>query len=443
MKRVSAFRTKVKVCVALCVMLICGSVSVLAVGTYNVVHEIMDWGPATTKLIMDLGVVVNACPIDNDAFTVFVRRVDGRAKVSLLESGYREITKAYISDAEGHKVDQGSFVTLALAYGPDDPLSSPINYQGTNDWILYDYTIKQGKDIVSNNVTVSDFMATTLGEVHIPQIEKFSLDGTLWYTDEEYGDIFLAYADYKPPGAYSGSGFPLIIWLHGSEEGGFDTSLPIISYKACSFASDQAQSYFNDEAYVLVPQANTYWMDDGSQIPFDERTENMSIYTKALKQLIDTYILENPGIDVNRIYIGGGSNGGFMTMVMILAYPNTFAAAFPVSEAALDALIPEEALQRIVDMPIWFVHSASDTVVPATRFTLSTYERLIKMGAPNVQLSYLRDVIDTSGRYFKADGTPYAYPGHWAWIYLHNNELYTTVNGRDISFLEWLATQRK
>lgn len=443
MRFVSSFRTKVWGCVGLCVMLVCLQTVVFAVGTYNVLHEIMDWGPATTKVMMDLGVVVNACPIDNDAFTVYARRVDTRAKVSLLASGYREVTKAYISDARGNKVDQGNYVTLELAYGPDDVLSSPMHYVGTNAWVQYEYTIKQGKDIVSNNVTVSDFMGTTLGDIYIPQIEKFSLDGSMRYADPEYGEIFLRYADYKPPGAYAGSNEPLIIWLHGSEEGGLDASLPITSYKACALAGEEAQSFFDDGAYVLVPQTETYWMDDGSQIPFDERKVNVSKYTNALMRLIETYVAENPGIDRDRIYIGGGSNGGFMTMVMILAYPEYFAAAFPVSEAALDAFIADDELLRIRDMPIWFVHSASDTVVSASRFTLSTYERLIQMGAENIQLSYFPNVVDTSRRFWKADGSPYEYSGHWAWIYLHNNELYTSVDGREVSFLEWLAAQRR
>lgn len=39
----------------------------------------------------------------------------------------------------------------------------------------------------------------------------------------------------------------------------------------------------------------------------------------------------------------------------------------------------------------------------------STYDRLIKAGAKNAQLSYFDNVIDTTGLYKKADGTPYEY----------------------------------
>lgn len=431
-----------KACGVLLAIFILLPISAFA-GTYNVIHEIMDWGPATTKVIMELGVVIDACPIDKDTFTVYVRRVDRRADVSLLESGYRDVIKAYISDALGNRVDQGGYVTLELAYGPEDKLSSPMNYLGTNAWITCDYTVKQGKDIVSNQVTVSDFMATTLGETYVPQIDKFTLNGHMRYWDDQYGDVYLSYADYKPPGAYEGSDFPLIIWLHGSEEGGYDAKLPITAYKACAYADASQQYFFGGEAYVLAPQTATYWMDDDTQMLFDEKIENRSKYLHALMQLIESYIQQNPGIDRNRVYIGGASNGGFMTMAMILAYPDYFAAAFPVSEAALDSLISDEALRKIVDLPIWFVHSASDIVVPATHFTLATYDRLIKMGAKNVHLSYPRNVIDTSGKYFKPDGTPYEYPGHWSWVYVHNNELSDWIDGKQVTFLEWLASQKR
>jgi len=427
----------------LLIVLFFSPVSAISSGTYNVVHEIMDWGPATTKVIIELGVELGACPIAPETFSVHVRRVDGRADVSLLASGDRKVEKAYISDALGNRVDFGSFVALELSYGPEDELSSPMNYLGTYAWISCDYTVKQKEGIVSNNVTVSDFIATALGETYIPQIQGFSLDGRMRYADEKYGDVHLSYADYKPLGAFEGAGFPLIIWLHGGEEGGGDASLPITAYKACAFASAPAQAFFGGEAYVLAPQAETYWMDDGTRDLFEERKENSSKYTNALMRLIEIYIEQNPGIDRDRVYIGGASNGGFMTMAMILAFPEFFAAAFPVSEAALDALIPEESLLGIVDLPIWFVHSASDAVVPATLFTLSTYERLIRLGARNVQLSYPQKVIDTTGKFQNPDGSPYEYPGHWSWIYLHNNELTATFNGKQVTFLEWLAAQKR
>ena len=44
-------------------------------------------------------------------------------------------------------------------------------------------------------------------------------------------------------------------------------------------------------------------------------------------------------IDTNRIYLGGDSNGGFMTMKMLIRNPGRYAAAFPVCEALDDSAI--------------------------------------------------------------------------------------------------------
>lgn len=59
-----------------------------------------------------------------------------------------------------------------------------------------------------------------------------------------------------------------------------------------------------------------------------------SIYTDTLIELIQKYVEEHPGIDQNRIYIGGCSNGGYMTMNLLFEKPDYFAAAYPVCDAA-------------------------------------------------------------------------------------------------------------
>ncbi|MDR3248589.1 MAG: prolyl oligopeptidase family serine peptidase, partial [Treponema sp.] len=160
-------------------------------------------------------------------------------------------------------------------------------------------------------------------------------------------------------------------------------------------------------------------------------------YTRALKKLFDTYLENNPGIDRKRVYLGGLSNGGYMTQVLILEYPTYFAAAIPVCSAALDRRISDKELRGIRNLPVWYVQSASDKAVFAPSHALATYDRLIKMDAPHVYCSYPRDVQGL------LDNTPYVYPGHSSWIYVYNNALAQYINGRAITILEWLAEQRR
>jgi predicted peptidase len=172
-------------------------------------------------------------------------------------------------------------------------------------------------------------------------------------------------------------------------------------------------------------------------------TLNASKYTRALKDLIDCYVSAQNGIDRQRIYIGGCSNGGFMTQVLIMEYPELFAAAFPVCSAAMDSRITDKQLNDIRSMPIWFVNAASDPVVPAPKHSLATYDRLVKLEAPRVYYSYPRDVHDISGRYKQEDGSPYVYSGHCSWIYVYNNWLTQHIDGKEVSIMEWLAAQRR
>ena len=69
-------------------------------------------------------------------------------------------------------------------------------------------------------------------------------------------------------------------------------------------------------------------------------------------------------------------------------------------------------------------------------------ERLKKAGA-DVHFSYFDNVIDTSGKYKKADGTPYEYMGHWSWIYVYNDQCEDTINGKQVKLFQWMAEQKR
>ena len=410
---------------------------------YHQVHTIMDWGPAVTKLILDLDKKIHARPMDVNSFSVSVKRIDPRiGRTGLVGEGNRKIKGIFVSDAQGNKADSGNHITLEMEYGPADSLSSPMNYYKTrNAWIKCQYQITPKKNLGDISVLTVD----KPGKIYRPQLEKFNFNGKVKYMDREYGEITLTYADYIPPGAHEGSNFPLIIWLHGLGEGGTDASLPVSANKACHFAGPEIQAYFGGEAYVLAPQSPTFWMDIVHMDPRDggNETLNASKYTRALKNLIDRYLGEHPGINRSRIYIGGCSNGGFMTQVLIMDYPDLFAAAFPVCSAAMDSKITDKQLRDIRHMPIWFVNAAADPVVPAPKNSLATYDRLVKLGAPQVYYSYPRNIHDKSGLYTKKDGSPYGYPGHHSWIYVYNNWLIQPVGGKEITLMEWLSRQRK
>ncbi len=127
----------------------------------------------------------------------------------------------------------------------------------------------------------------------------------------------------------------MVIWLHGQGEGGTDPDIAILGNEVSALAKEEIQSYFQTDdvtgAYVLAVQTPTYWMDEGDGT--NGNGSGISRYTEILMDTINDYVAAHPDVDTDRIYLGGCSNGGYMTMNMVIQYPDYFAAAYPVCEA--------------------------------------------------------------------------------------------------------------
>lgn len=424
----------VSLCLCMLMMLLagCGRKALQAAATqsYRTVIEVEDWGPAITKVIVDLGQAAQKNSVDTDTFTVHVQRTESRARTKIMgdAKGNREVIKAYISDADGDEVEEGNYAALEMKIGPDISLASPINYSKATDfnaWVECAYTITQQKDIATESGLISGIVADrSAGEIKL-LLDDFTVsEGT-------YDGITMKYAGFAP--ADSGK-HPLIVWLHGAGEGGNDGLLPIAANKAANFASEEIQSYFGG-AYVLAPQSPSMWMQ--GEKGFGDGT---SIYEDALMELIEDYAAGHPWIDTDRIYLGGDSNGGYMTMILARDYTGYFAAAFPTCEALRDALITDQDIQTLSSIPIWFIAAKSDTTVPVNDFLVPTYNRLIAAGAEDVHLSLYEKVVDQTGLYENQDGAPYEYYGHWSWIYVYNNDPSAVIDGKTVTIMEWLAS---
>ena len=416
---------------------------------YKTVTEVFDWGPAVSKLVVNLGTKVSSKDIDKDTFKVYVERKLSEGALTFAEGlkykqgnislgseardekdlkGYREITNAYVSDENGNKSDSGNFVTIEMKVGPTVNLGAALNFDlitSYNTWVTSDYTITLNKNI--GNLKSQNFVIdNSKGDIR-PVTDK--------WTFHHFGDktrLSFAYASYEPK---DNGQHPLIIWLHGMGEGGNDSpSLPIMANKANFFADDSIQKYFGG-AYVLAPQARTYWMHG-----YKDFADGTSIYRDSLMELIKDYVKNHPNLDDRKIYIGGDSNGGYMTMLMIRDYPEYFAAAFPTCEGLADKLISDADIQALSHTPTWFIAAKTDTVLPPKDYVVPTFARLKKIGAP-VYFSYLDNVTDKTGLYKKDDGSAYEYMGHWVWIPLYNDEIEGVVDGKNMKLFEWLAQQ--
>ena len=407
--------------------------------SYQAFAPVLDWGGHVTKIIVEMGQPVSAIPEKElaEKFRVHVYKIDQQtglvamtpksffSKAVVPAVGSVDILSAYPCDADGNPADESEYVLLETDYGPTKPYSA-LAYQKNGFTTLSDWrcTIEYEGKVIANR-----------GELILEGKE-------LVETGVSASGLNMAWVKPQMENAHP----PLIIWLHGAGEGGWDPYVAILGNKVINLASKEIQSYFGG-AWLLAPQCQTMWMDNGSG---KYTRTGKSKYTTALMDTIEEFIAAHPEIDRSRIYIGGCSNGGFMTMRMVIDYPEYFAGAYPVCEALYDETISDRDIENIKHLPIWFTHAKVDTIVPPEETAVPTYKRLIAAGAENVHFSYYERVLDQTGRFKKEDGTPYEYFGHGSWIYTLNNDCKldfdgspVLLNGQPTTIFEWLAAQHK
>ena len=133
------------------------------------------------------------------------------------------------------------------------------------------------------------------------------------------------------------SGYPLLLFLHGSDERGNDLSN--LKSKGPPSFLDKKQDF---PFVVLSPQC----------------PEGREWDTQNLLALLD-HIEASLSIDKSRIYVTGLSMGGFATWNLAQVAPERFAAIAPICGGGnLDRI----CIMR--DVPVWAFHGAKDTAVP-------------------------------------------------------------------------------
>jgi predicted peptidase len=400
---------------------------------YTLVVEGFDWGPMVNKVIVGLDTPTKA--VNMTDYSVVAERSHPCAVISPeFAKGNRTIVFAYVSDSKGNRKEEGSYVTLILYVAPNSQICSALQYSQKADC--------RGNQWVDYNVTVTNTKTNQIWNKKKDRImpigDDFDLSGKFEY---EPGKS-LTYADFLPKKAAANA--PLIIWLHGGGEGGTDPSIALMGNKAFNYASPEIQKYFGG-AYVLVPQTPGAWMHDKDGKMQSGNGED--VYNVGLMALIKNYVNTHPGIDKKRIYIGGCSNGGYMSLKLLLKEPSYFAAAYISALAYQSQYISDAQINSIKNIPIWFIQSKDDKVTDPVTTVIPLYERLKKAGAKNVHFSFYNHVTDLSGMF---GGENYHFNGHWSWIYSHANQSHTEfdgsevlLNGKPTTLMEWMAAQTK
>lgn len=412
-------------------------------------------GPAIYKAVLGFTEDIPAAAIAENPFKVG-------------SVGNAQTDKVYLSDADGNKVAEGTasarYVTIEYAYsiaasmwgtGPANNVK-PFTYNqqtNKNSWNAASSYALTISGLTIGETTYTKFTGEFTAEYDIPELDKWDTTGS--YTD---GDITLKYASYAPEAnAAKTDKKPLIVWLHGAGEGGTDPSIVLLGNQVVNLAKPLIQNYFITDtcagAYVLAPQSPTMWMDNGDGQQGGSNVGE-SIYTESLFKLIKNFVDTHEDIDADRVYIGGCSNGGWMTVEMLSKHGEYFAAAYPIA-VPFDktAGLTDEEFARLVNVPMWITHAKADMTVSigtnrnqmwqpefngyTETNSNSLYIELLKAGATNVHYSLFENVVIADGD----DKTPQgaAYDGHYSWIYTLRDECSkvqaTTGSGTDGAFV--------
>ena len=444
--------------------------SVVHVGGY-------DWGACVDRITINTGNLVSPQEIAAKDFKVNQILYPKNTNIGM-EKGFLPVTDAFASDSQGNKITAPSnFITLLMDVHPLLDNSSPFvsisfssrfkNYYGykiSNKKLgINIQNLKGFTNEIASKFTTSEFEYT----FPAPEEEKVKLN----------------YASYIPQ-TDSSKKIPLILWFHGMGESGTNIYQVLFGTKTTALADKKIQGCFPDGCAILAPQCPTGWLETTDKGPGNARVwapvdknapankvkkpitkllqklsldkdkpredkvqfAAVSYYTEPVKNLLYKYLENHPEIDQNRIYVGGCSAGGYMTMNMMIENPELFAAAFPICEYYLDSKINPSKIEILAKKPFWFTYALNDDAVNPENNSIPTIVRLNQAGAENLHYSEFRNVVDLSGKYLLNPdaenddaeyGLPYEYPGHWSWIYVLNNDC---IDG-NFTLFEWLSQQ--
>src|SRR5688572_6515164 len=149
--------------------------------------------------------------------------------------------------------------------------------------------------------------------------------------------LYTHYLLYVPKSLPSTGSYPLLLFLHGSDERGDDLS-------------------------ILKRKGPPSFLDNKTDFPFvvvsPQCPESREWDAQNLLALLD-HIEASLPIDKNRIYVTGLSMGGFGTWNLAQVAPERFAAVAPICGGGN---IDRICIMR--DVPVWAFHGAKDTAVP-------------------------------------------------------------------------------
>lgn len=180
------------------------------------------------------------------------------------------------------------------------------------------------------------------------------------YTEHKYKDV--PYGLFKPTNYDPTKSYPLIVYLHGSND--------LVSRDMLWYQQEIQKQY---PAFVITPkckETNQGWGNTWT----DKHTDATSKTLLLVDSLVTQY-----KIDVNRLYVYGISMGAFGVFSILQKEQGKFAAGFAICGGS-----DTKAANKLLTTPLWIFHGAEDDIVPV-RLSRNVYEEMIKLGGSKVK----------------------------------------------------------
>lgn len=259
----------------------------------------------------------------------------------------------------------------------------------------------------------------------------------------EDGENVLDYVYFSPvKGEDDTTKYPLILWLHGNSSGDYPRH-QLYNSDIYKFSTDEFQSRFQNAggAFLLLPRDPT----DSINLAWDFAVDDA-------KRVLDDFIAEyGENIDLDRIYAGGNSMGGKGVYKIASAYPEVFAAIFPLSPVYVPTA---SELKALSETSVWVFSNSNDNYPQLSDSSVKSSFNTLNKYSENPQ----NNRRTSFSAYYGTGGELKAEEVHNAWtpvlndLFMDDGSEYkamTTVDGEGNSisltypegFIFWLSSQ--
>jgi predicted peptidase len=202
--------------------------------------------------------------------------------------------------------------------------------------------------------------------------------------------------------------YPVLFFLHGAGERGFDNEAQLVHGSKLFLNSENRKKY---PAIIIFPQCppNSYWsnvkIDNAKGADrFNFQKGGKPNKAMSLLMALVAKMKSEKFTDNDRFHVGGLSMGAMGTFELLRRKPNVFASAFAICGG--DHV---ENVKKYKHMPLWVFHGAKDNVVPIQKSEIVVSE-LKRLGS-EVKFSVYPDANHNSW------DAAFAEPDFLSWIF--------------------------